>query len=170
MTWRSMILGSALVLVVSSSTLAQDAAAPVVAPVALPAVADVQGSPSALRGEATYNGVGKRDPFRPYVIETKQRLQLTTPLQKYELGQLKVAGVISGPTTPRAMVEDGGGMGYIVTVGTPMGPNGGVVTAILPGRIVVEESMQDYYGKESKHQVVLAVPTDDGGDKESQRH
>jgi Tfp pilus assembly protein PilP len=167
MTWRTMTLGSALVLAVSSSALAQDAAAPVVAPIAVPAAAE--GSPSALRGEATYSGVGKRDPFRPYVIETK-RLQLTTPLQKYELGQLKVAGVISGPTTPRAMVEDGGGMGYIVTIGTPMGPNGGVVTAILPGRIVVEESMQDYYGKESKHQVVLAVPTDDGGDKESQRN
>lgn len=159
MTWRRVLLGSALALALSSSASAQQQAE---------ASADnIQGSPALLRGEPTYVGVGRRDPFRPFVIDNK-RLQLT-PLQKYELGQLKVAGVISGPSTPRAMVEDGGGMGYIVTIGTPMGPNGGVVTAILPGRIVVEESVLDYYGKESKHQVVLAVPTDDGGDKESQR-
>lgn len=160
MTWRNAIIAGAAVLVVSSGARAQEVAKADAA----------SGSPSILRGEPTYDGVGKRDPFRPFVIE-KSRIQLSTPLQKFELGQLKVAGVISGPSTPRAMVEDGVGMGYIVTVGTPMGPNGGVVTAILPGRIVVEESVQDYYGKESKHQVVLAVPTDDGGgDKESQRH
>jgi Tfp pilus assembly protein PilP len=158
-TWRRVLLGSALALVLSSSASAQQQAE---------ATAEgLQGAPTLLRGEPTYVGVGRRDPFRPFVIDNR-RLQLT-PLQKYELGQLKVAGVISGPSTPRAMVEDGGGMGYIVTIGTPMGPNGGVVTAILPGRIVVEESVLDYYGKESKHQVVLAVPTDDGGDKESQR-
>ena len=158
MTWRRVLLGSALALALSSSVSAQQQAA---------ATDNAQGSPALLRGEPTYVGVGRRDPFRPFVIDNR-RLQLT-PLQKYELGQLKVAGVISGPSTPRAMVEDGGGMGYIVTIGTPMGPNGGVVTAILPGRIVVEESVLDYYGKESKHEVVLAVPTDDGGDKESQR-
>jgi type IV pilus assembly protein PilP len=164
-----MMIGGALVLALSSSAAAQNANDAVASANANINAANAVGSPSVLRGEPTYNGVGKRDPFRPFVIEPK-RLQLTTPLQKYELGQLKVAGVISGPSTPRAMVEDGGGMGYIVTVGTPMGPNGGVVTAILPSRIVVEESIQDYYGKESKHEVVLAVPTDDGGDKESQRH
>ena len=159
MTCRTAVLGGALVLVFSSSALAQKQVDVATAP--------LQGSPSILRGDPTYVGAGKRDPFRPFVIDNR-RLQLT-PLQKYELGQLKVAGVISGPLTPRAMVEDGGGMGYIVTIGTPMGPNGGVVTAILPNRIVVEESLLDYYGKETKHQVVLAVPSDDGGDKDSQR-
>lgn len=161
MSWRTVAVGAVLV-----QALATGAAAQQGQPSADGAAAD--GAPSILRGEAIYTGVGKRDPFRPFVIERNPRLQIT-PLQKYELGQLKVAGVISGPSTPRAVVEDGGGMGYIVTIGTPMGPNGGVVTAILPGRIVVEESVLDYYGKESKHQVVLAVPTDEGGEKDPQK-
>lgn len=155
MTWRRIVLGAALTVALASTAPAQQADAP----------ADVGGSPAILRGEPVYYGVGKRDPFRPFIIDNK-RLQLT-PLQKYELGQLKVAGVISGPSVPRAMVEDGVGMGYIVTIGTPMGPNGGVVTAILPGRIVIDEPVEDYYGKRSTHQVVLQVPSDDGGDKES---
>lgn len=158
MTWRRIILGSALALAISTSAAAQQQAT---------ATGGVEGAPSILRGDPIYSGVGKRDPFRPFIIDNK-RLQLT-PLQKYELGQLKVAGVISGPTSPRAVVEDGGGMGYIVTIGTPMGPNGGVVTAILPGRIVVEEPVLDYYGKESKHQIVLQVPSDDGGEKDTQK-
>lgn len=162
MSWAKIILGAALALALSTRAWAQQqqeqaAAAP----------SKVEGSPSILRGDPTYVGAGKRDPFRPFLIDNK-RLQLT-PLQKYELGQLKVAGVISGASMPRAMVEDGGGMGYIVTIGTPMGPNGGVVTAIQPGKIVVEEPVLDYYGKESRHQVVLAVPSDDGGDKDSQK-
>lgn len=164
MTWRTVVVGVALAHVLAPGAQAQQDQ-----PTQRAAVEEgVEGAPSMLRGEAVYTGVGKRDPFRPFVIERNPRLQIT-PLQKYELGQLKVAGVISGPTTPRAVVEDGGGMGYIVTIGTPMGPNGGVVTAILPGRIVVEESVLDYYGKESKHQVVLAVPTDEGGEKDPQK-
>lgn len=157
MIWHRVILAAALALVLVTHAAAQQQAE------------GATEASSMLRGEPVYTGVGKRDPFRPFVIERNPRLQIT-PLQKYELGQLKVAGVISGPSTPRAMVEDGGGMGYIVTIGTPMGPNGGVVTAILPGRIVVEESVEDYYGKVSKHQVVLAVPTDDGGDKGSPKN
>jgi Tfp pilus assembly protein PilP len=151
---RRLILGSALVLAVSATAAAQEQAL-------------VEGASSILRGEPAYNGAGRRDPFRPFVSEPTKHVQLT-PLQKFELGQLKVAGIISGPSMPRAMVEDGGGMGYIVSVGTPMGPNGGVVTAILPGRIVVEESVRDFYGNEIRHQVVLAVPSDDG-DKEAQK-
>jgi type IV pilus assembly protein PilP len=155
---RRLILGCVLVLAIAASAAAQEQGV---------AAGRVEGSSSILRGESAYDGAGKRDPFRPFITEPPKHAQLT-PLQKFDLGQLKVAGIISGPSMPRAMVEDGGGMGYIVAVGTPMGPNGGVVTAILPGRIVVEESVTDFYGKPTTHRVVLAVPSDDG-DKGTQK-
>jgi Tfp pilus assembly protein PilP len=106
-----------------------------------------------------------RDPFRPFTLDLKAQRAgdgPLTPLQKYELGQLKVAGVIAGMDPPRAMVEDSSGMGYIVTVGTPMGRNGGVVRAIEPGKIIVEENYLDFYGKEHLNKIVLAVPSEDG--------
>ena len=106
-----------------------------------------------------------RDPFRPFTLDLKTQRAgdgPLTPLQKYELGQLKVAGVVAGMDPPRAMVEDSSGMGYIVTVGTPMGRNGGVVRAIEPGKIIVEETYLDFYGKEHANEVVLAVPSEDG--------
>ena len=106
-----------------------------------------------------YNPAGRRDPFRPFTLDIRPeaRTQLT-PLQRYELGQLIVVGTVWELSPPRAMVEDSVGMGYIVTIGTPIGRSGGVVTAIEPQRIVVEERILDFYGKEQINRVVMETP------------
>ena len=62
---------------------------------------------------------------------------------------------------PRAMLQDNSGMGYIVTPGTPIGRRHGVVKSIEPRRVVVEEAVLDYYGREQPHQVVIEMPKDD---------
>lgn len=120
------------------------------------------------KGEAAselpvYDAAGRRDPFRPFTLDMhpEARAQLT-PLQRYELGQLTVVGTIWDLRPPRAMVEDSAGMGYIVTLGTPIGREGGVVTAIEPQRIVVEERVIDFYGKEQVNRIVMETPTEQG--------
>ena len=112
---------------------------------------------------APYNAAGRRDPFRPFVLDIRPEghVQLT-PLQRYELGQLTVVGTVWEANPPRAMVEDSVGMGYIVTLGTPIGRNGGIVTAIEPQRIVVEERVLDFYGKERVNRVVMETPKEEG--------
>ena len=117
-----------------------------------------------------YNPVGRRDPFRPFTLDVhpEARVQLT-PLQRYELGQLTVVGTIWELNAPRGMVEDSVGMGYIVSVGTPIGRNGGVVTAIEPQRIVVEEHVLDYYGNEQVNHIVMETPKEDPNQAERER-
>jgi len=56
------------------------------------------------------------------------------------------------------MVEDSMGMGYIVSVGTPIGRNGGVVTAIEPRQVIVEERVLDFYGNEQVRRIVMETP------------
>jgi Tfp pilus assembly protein PilP len=109
-----------------------------------------------------YNPTGRRDPFRPFTIDIhpEARVQLT-PLQRYELGQLTVVGTVWEVSPPRAMVEDSVGMGYIVTLGTPIGRNGGLVTAIEPRRVIVEERVLDYYGKEQVNRIVMETPKEE---------
>jgi hypothetical protein len=110
-----------------------------------------------------YDPIGHRDPFRPFTLDIhpEPRVQLT-PLQRYELGQLIVVATVWDVSPPRAMVEDSVGMGYIVMLGTPIGPNGGVVTAIEPERVVVEERVLDFYGKEQVNRTVMETPKEEG--------
>lgn len=85
-----------------------------------------------------------------------------TPLQRYDLGQLTVVGTIWNARPPRALLQDSDGMGYIVTLGTPIGPDDGMVSAIGPDQIVVEEHVLDFYGKEQVKKIVLAIPKEEG--------
>jgi len=111
-----------------------------------------------------YDATGKRDPFRPLFLLRRpaaQTVQPMTPLQRYEIGQLRLVGVVYNLAPPRAMVEDSSGLGFIVTPGTPIGPNGGVVTAIRPRQVVVEEWQTDVIGEKHRKQHVLELPPDE---------
>jgi type IV pilus assembly protein PilP len=112
-----------------------------------------------------YNPVGRRDPFRPFTLDIRrpERAQdQLSPLQKLELGQLTVVGTMWAVNPPRAMIEDSVGMGYIVSIGTPIGPAGGVVTAIERQRVVVEEKVVDFYGNEQVNRIVMETPKEEG--------
>lgn len=105
-----------------------------------------------------------RDPFRPFTLdlrpETREN-EILTPLQRYELPQLRLAAVVLELKPPRAMLQDNSGMGYIVTPGTPIGRRRGVVKSIESRRLIVEEHVIDYYGREQTHQVVIEMPKED---------
>ncbi len=114
-------------------------------------------------GDYTYDASGKRDPFRPLFLMRRpasQAVEPLTPLQRYEIGQLRLVGVIYDLNPPRGMVEDSSGLGFIVTPGTAIGPNGGVVTAIRPRQVVVEEWQTDVIGQKHKKEFVLELPSD----------
>ncbi len=84
-------------------------------------------------GTERFSPAGKRDPFRPLTLNTKassQRRQNLSPLERFELGQLKVVGIVWDIKEPRAMIEDTAGFGYIVKVGTPIGSGEGRVKGI----------------------------------------
>jgi Tfp pilus assembly protein PilP len=110
-----------------------------------------------------YNPAGRRDPFRPFTLDIRpeDRAQQVTPLQRYEIGQLTVVATVWEMSPPRAMLEDSVGMGYIVNPGTLIGRNGGVVTAIEPERVVVEERVLDFYGKEQVNRIVMETPKEE---------
>jgi len=109
-----------------------------------------------------YNATGKRDPFRPLALDRKTvaTAEPLSPLQHYDIGQLKLVGLIYNTNPPVAMVEDSAGLGFIISPGTPVGANGGVVTAIRPRQVVVEEWYNDVIGDKHKREIVLELPND----------
>jgi type IV pilus assembly protein PilP len=116
-----------------------------------------------------YEPTGKRDPFfSPLYRVTQQAVpdEAKTPLQRLDLGQFKLVGVIIETSEPKALIEDNSGLGYIVTRGTLIGSKGGVIKAIEPRRVVVEEYDTDFYGRRQVHerelQLAVADSTSEG--------
>jgi Tfp pilus assembly protein PilP len=115
---------------------------------------------------------GRRDPFRPFTLDLRgavQEVEILSPLQRFEIAQLKLTGLVLDMAPPRAMLQDNSGMGFIITPGTPIGRRHGVVKSIEPGRVVVEEMVLDYYGRQQTHQVVMEMPRDDQGDEKKKK-
>jgi type IV pilus assembly protein PilP len=148
------------------------AAVPAASPAGAPAAAQPQASPAAVgltlaSAEEPYDPTGKRDPFRPYLTAAdlaarKAREQLT-PLQRLELSQIKLVAIVWGLRSNHAMVEDSGGIGYVLTVGTKVGTNGGRVARIAPDAVYIEESFRDATGAVLTNQVTLRLPAAAGG-------
>lgn len=138
--------------------------APSAAPTA--AVAEpAQGPVASLPGDdRPFDPTGRRDPFRPPRATVATRSgEPPTPLQRYEIGQLKLVAIIYDTMQPRAVVEDDQGLGYIVRVGTAIGANGGRVRDIERGRVLIEEDSVDFYGESHLSNVVMELRTAEGG-------
>ena len=106
-----------------------------------------------------YNPEGKLDPFEP--LFKKERVSLAvgkkkikrrkplTPLERVNLSQLSLVGIIQAPSGNRALVQESSGKGYVVKKGTYIGTNSGKIIQILKDRIIIEEEGEDIYGKVS---------------------
>lgn len=104
-----------------------------------------------------YDPAGKIDPFEPLFKETPSVIASTetkykrrrplTPLEKIDVSQLKLMGVIRAESGNRALLVDATGKGYIVTTGTYVGINGGRVVEIEKQSAFIEEEVEDIFGK-----------------------
>jgi type IV pilus assembly protein PilP len=113
--------------------------------------------------DVPYDPAGRRDPFRRPGSGTVQSGEPRTPLQRYEIGQLRLVAIIYETRDPRAVVEDDQGLGYIVKIGTAIGPNGGIVRTIERGRVVITEDAVDYYGERRVNEVTMELRTAERG-------
>ena len=99
----------------------------------------------------TYDPRGKSDPFKPFLLtmraggEGSEAKKPLTPLQKMALSEIQAGlrAIVWGKMGNKALVEDATGKGYVLTVGTYVGQNDGIVKKILEDRIVVEEYVRD---------------------------
>jgi type IV pilus assembly protein PilP len=147
------------------------APASAVASAAAPAPRPTDASQAASGGEGdkklaetwSYSSVGKRDPFRSFLSESRGSgaslvTRCATPLGRYELEQFKLVAVITGLEDPVAMVQAPNGTGYSVRRGSCIGKNGGSVAAVRTGEVVVAEWATRADGTRDRTQTVLSLP------------
>lgn len=106
-----------------------------------------------------YDPIGKRDPFRSFVLDRLKELESATkgPLEQFDLGQLTVLGVVWEIDNRRALIADPSGQGYIVRVGDPIGTNQGKVLNIEDNLVLVRESYIDHMGEQTTKEVEMRV-------------
>jgi len=120
--------------------------------------------------EYSYNPVGKPDPFKPFIQLTSakggsSRGAPLTPLQKYDISQLKLVAIISSPEGNIALVEDVTGKGYFLKKGTWVGKNDGKVTKVLKDKVIVEEVYQDIFGQTKTNEIsIILHKVEEGGE------
>lgn len=98
--------------------------------------------------EFIYRPLGRRDPFTPLIrrdeqpstIEpTRRPEELRGPLERYELGQMRLIAVVVVGGAPRAMLSTPDGKSYTVKVDDYVGINGGRVKQIQTRKIGVDD-------------------------------
>ncbi len=112
----------------------------------------------------TYQLQGRPDPFLPFIsdkaqenpdeiVETHEKL---TGMQLFEPGQLTLVALVHTSDEKFAMVQDVSGKGYIIKEGTKIGRRG-VVTAIVPNKVVIEESSMTRSGRKLENTIVMVL-------------
>jgi type IV pilus assembly protein PilP len=117
--------------------------------------------------EYSYNPAGKPDPFKPFIqlASTRGTRTALTPLQKFDISQLKLVAIISAPEGNIALVEDVTGKGYFLKKGTWIGKNDGKVTKILKDKVIIEEVYQDIFGQTKTNEISLSLhKVEEGGE------
>jgi type IV pilus assembly protein PilP len=120
---------------------------------------------------ALYDPNGKIDPFEPLFkdekvvasskLKRKKRIP-RTPLERIDLSQLKLVGIILASSGNRALVEEASGKGYVIKEGTYIGTNGGKIVSIQKETVTVEEEFEDVYGKLTIRKRELKLPKPPG--------
>lgn len=112
-----------------------------------------------------YDPAGRRDPFEP-LTAVKGPLPgpeaALTPLQKYDVGQFRLIGVIVGKGEPTAMVTAPDNKSYLLKRGVKIGRNDGTVTKVTSDAVVVLETYTDFSGEVKKGEQVIQLPKREG--------
>lgn len=96
-----------------------------------------------------YKSLEGRDPFREPHVDFSEAVPLgplvgaSQVLERYELDQLRLTGVIWGVNDPKALVLDPVGQTHVVKKGQRMGKNRGKVVEIREEEIIIMESYKN---------------------------
>lgn len=115
-----------------------------------------------------YSGINKMDPFLPLLKsntagtgdeDSEKKRVPQTPLERFDLGQLKLSAVVAAPDGNSAVIVESSGRGYVVKVGAYVGLNGGQVTEVKNDRVIIEEPMgKNERGEIKVNMVELILP------------
>ncbi|MCJ7773442.1 MAG: pilus assembly protein PilP, partial [Desulfobacterales bacterium] len=116
-----------------------------------------------LTSDFEYKPEGKIDPFSSlFKVKEESRKKKRkrfplTPLEKTDISQFKLVGVILSAKGNKAIVQEASGKGYVVSKGTYIGVNDGQVVEILKDKIICEEEVENLFGETEIKSRILKI-------------
>lgn len=106
----------------------------------------------------SYNAGGRIDPFAPIIEKEAGKARGDRPpLERYNITEMKLTGIVWGGFGYNAMIEAPDGKGYFVRTGTIIGPNRGVIKKITRNTLVIEEKFKDFSGKTLSKEIIVEL-------------
>ncbi len=113
-----------------------------------------------------YDPTGRRDPFEAIgqvsLPVRHVEAQPLTPLQKFDLDQFKLIGIIMGKGDSVAMVVAPDKKSYVLKKGVKIGRNEGVVVDVVKDAVLIKESYVDMTGNEQNTIQKIQLPEQEG--------
>jgi len=113
----------------------------------------------------TYIPGERRDPFVSLLSAGEKGGNLgdeLTPLQRVDLGDLKLVGIVKNPGGNTALIQTPDGKGYLLRKGIRVGKNEGIVESISDDKVVVKEKKTDFLGQIKVSDFVLTLKKEEG--------
>lgn len=106
-----------------------------------------------------YNPDGRRDPFKSIIVSSEKHASAENlpPLQRKELAELKLIGIVWGGFGYGAVIQTPDGKGYSVRKGTRIGLNNGIISRITNKEVVVQEKYVDIFNESKMRDIVMEL-------------
>lgn len=116
----------------------------------------------------TYIPGERRDPFVSLIKgggQTEETQDELTPLQKVDVSEVKLVGIMKDPQGNMALIQTMDGKGYFLREGIQIGKNEGVVEKILEDKVVVKEKKTNFLGQIEVTEAVLILKKKEEGSR-----
>ena len=112
----------------------------------------------------SYDPKSRREPFQSMVqmIKTAKAQSEMPPLQRFEISDIKLVGVIWGGYGYYGLIQTPDGKGYTVKEGMLMGTKNGTIKSISATRILVSEPTIEVTGKKSTRESEILLRSKEG--------
>jgi len=124
----------------------------------------IQGE-QAVPEEYTYIPGERRDPFVSLLRRGERKNDSEdelTPLQRIEIHELQLVGIVKDADGNKALVQTPDGRGYALRVGLSIGKNDGIVERILEDKVVIQEKKTDILGQITVSEEILELKKEEG--------
>ncbi len=115
--------------------------------------------------EYTYIPGERRDPFVSLLQRGEQKNNTEdelTPLQRVEISDLHLVGIVEDAEGNKALVQTPDGRGYSLRVGLRVGKHDGMVKQILEDQVIIQEKKTDILGQMTVSKEILKLKKEEG--------